>query len=164
MQSEREQVTAPAEIIDVLPAPAHVFTLGGNPLSCAAGIAAFDYYETEEFQMILKNNIALIEKLAAELKAKHPDVVAFCRNTGMSMGIGIKDGTGAEDATYKILYRAYQRGLLVISLCGTILRIQPPLNIKPEELTRGFEIISESITDYKNGDIPDSVFEFRAGW
>jgi 4-aminobutyrate aminotransferase len=154
------------EIMDCLPAPAHLFTLGGNPLSCAAGIAAFDYYQTDEFQELLASNIELIEQLAADLQAKHPDIIDFHRNLGMSMGIGIKPGYGAtaEDVTYKILYRAYQRGLIVISLAGKVLRIQPPLNIKPEELTRGFEIIAESIEDFKKGDIPDSVFEFRAGW
>ena len=154
------------EIIDCLPAPAHLFTLGGNALGCAAGIAAFDYYQTDEFQKILADNIELIGKLADELQAKYPDIVDFHRSLGMSMGIGIKAALGdsAEDVTYKVLYRAYQRGLIVISLAGTVLRIQPPLNIKPEELTRGFEIIGESIEDFKKGDIPDSVFEFRAGW
>lgn len=157
---------ARAEIIDCLPAPAHLFTLGGNPLSCAAGIAAFDYYQTDEFQELLASNVELIKKLADELQAKHPDIIDFHRELGMSMGIGIKQGYGhtAEDVTYKVLYRAYQRGLIVISLAGKVLRIQPPLNIKPEELTRGFEIIAESIDDFKAGDIPDSVFEFRAGW
>ena len=157
---------ARAEIMDCLPAPAHLFTLGGNSLGAAAGVAAFDFYETEEFQSLLKSNTELLVKLAEELKAKHPDVVDFHRNLGMSMGIGLKgvNGESAEDVTYKVLYRAYQRGLIVISLCGTILRIQPPLVIKPEELTRGFEIISESIEDLLAGDISDDVFQFRAGW
>lgn len=154
------------EIMDCLPAPAHLFTLGGNPLSCAAGIAAFDYYQTDEFQQLLAGNIELITRLADELKKKYPDIIDFRRSIGMSMGIGIKPAFGApaEDVTYKILYRAYQRGLIVISLAGRVLRIQPPLNIKPEELTRGFEIIAESIEDFKKGDISDSVFAFRAGW
>ena len=114
----------------------------------------------------MASNVELIKKLADELQAKHPDIIDFHRELGMSMGIGIKQGYGhtAEDVTYKVLYRAYQRGLIVISLAGKVLRIQPPLNIKPEELTRGFEIIAESIDDFKAGDIPDSVFEFRAGW
>lgn len=32
---------AKAEIMDCLPAPAHLFTLGGNATACAAGVAAF---------------------------------------------------------------------------------------------------------------------------
>ena len=75
-------------------------------------------------------------------------------------GNNVPDATG----TYKILYRAYERGLLVISLADNILRIQPPLNIKPENLKKGFEIIKASIQDYLNGDIPDDVMKFRAGW
>ena len=45
-----------------------------------------------------------------------------------------------------------------------ILRIQPPLNIKPENLKKGFEIIMESIQDYKDGNISDEVMNFRNGW
>lgn len=135
-------------------------------LSCAAGIAAFDFYKTEEFQNHLSENIKLLEKLADELKEKYPNVVAFKRNIGMSMGIGLKsvNGISAEDVTYKVLYRAYQRGLIVISLCGTILRVQPPLTIKQEELKKAFEIIGKSIEDLLAGDISDDVFKFRAGW
>ena len=37
------------EIMDCLPAPAHLFTLGGNSIACAAGIAQFDYLQSEAF-------------------------------------------------------------------------------------------------------------------
>lgn len=155
------------EVMDALPSPAHSFTLGGNALSCAAGIAAFDYCQTDEFQSLLKSNSVLLEELADDLKAKHPDVVAFWRNIGMSMGIGIQDPDGPDgsaDATFKILFRAYEKGLLVISLAGTVLRIQPPLNIEPELLKRGFAILDESMTDFENGLIPDDVLRYNSGW
>lgn len=157
---------ARAEIMDSLPAPAHLFTLGGNAIACAAGIAAFDYYKTQEFQDALKRNIALIEKLAADLKSKHPDTVSFVRNLGMSMAIGIKkaDGSPDLDGVFKILFRSYQKGLIVISIAGSILRIQPPLVIEAEQLTRGFEILDESMSDYEAGRIPDDVLSYRAGW
>ncbi len=45
---------ARSEIMGCLPAPAHLFTLGGNALSCSAGIAAFDYMCSDEFQKILR--------------------------------------------------------------------------------------------------------------
>ena len=154
------------EIMDCLPAPAHLFTLGGNSIACAAGIAQFDYFQSEEFQKHLKNNIQLVEKLGADLKAKHPKLVAFARNLGFSMGIGIQkeDGSPDADGVFKVLFRAYEKGLVVISLAGWILRIQPPLTITPEQLTRGFEIIDEAMCEYEQGLISDDVLKFRDGW
>lgn len=154
------------EIMDCLPAPAHLFTLGGNSIACAAGIAQFDYFQSEAFQTHLKSNIALLEKLAADLKVKHPKLVAFTRNLGFSMGIGIQkeDGSPDTDGVFKILFRAYEKGLVVISLAGWILRIQPPLTISPELLTRGFEIMDAAMTEYERGEISDDVLKFRAGW
>ena len=62
------------------------------------------------------------------------------------------------------MYRAYEKGLLVISLGQNILRIQPPLNIHAENLKKGFEILAEAVEDYRYGRIPDDVFHFRQGW
>ena len=157
---------ARAEIMDCLPAPAHVFTLSGNSIACAAGIAQFDYMESEEFQKQLASNIVLIEKLGADLKAKHPKLVAFSRNLGLSMGIGIQkeDGSPDADGVFKILFRSYEKGLVVISLAGWILRIQPPLTIEPELLIRGFEILDQAMCEYERGEIPDDVFQYRSGW
>ena len=159
---------ARSEIMDSLPAPAHLFTLGGNPLACSAGVAAFDYYLTDEFQNILAENIKALEQCATTLQQKYPNVIDYFRGIGMSMGIGIKtDANDAElnnEATFKILYRCYEYGLIVISIAGNILRIQPPLTIKKDEIIKGFEIISQSIQDYLDGKISDDVLENRAGW
>lgn len=154
------------EIMDCLPAPAHLFTLGGNSIACAAGIAAFDYYQTPEFRALLKENIALAEELAAALKEKHPAIVAFTRNLGLSMGIGVQTPQGEPDldGVFKILFRSYQTGLIIISVAGNILRIQPPLNIRPELLREGFRILDSAMDDYEAGRIGDDVLRYRAGW
>lgn len=157
---------ARSEIMDCLPAPAHVFTLSGNAIACAAGIAAFDYFQTEEFQGRLQSNIALLEKLGQELKAQHPALIAFTRSMGFSMGIGIQkpDGTPDEIGTFKILFRCYETGLIIISVAGNILRIQPPLNIEQELLEKGFHIIHQAMDDFAAGQISDDVLRFKAGW
>ena len=158
------------EIMDCLPAPAHLFTLGGHALACAAGSAAFDVYQSAEFQASLKENIETLETEAAALQAKHPDMVQFVRNIGMSMGIGVCDPehpdcrSASNDACYKVLYRAYEKGLIVISLGGNILRVQPPLVITKEQLRTAFRILDESMCDFKAGLIPDEVLQNRAGW
>jgi len=161
---------ARAEIMDCLPAPAHLFTLGGNSVACAAGVAAFDYYKSAEFQSMLKKNTDALVKEAENLKKKYPDVVDFVRHIGMSMGIGLyrtdKKGNKIHDnnMVFKILYRCYEKGLIVISLAGYILRVQPPLVITPEQSKKAFKIIAEAIEDYKAGRISDSVLKHQAGW
>lgn len=161
---------ARSEIMDCLPAPAHLFTLGGNSIACAAGIAAFDYCMTDAFREKLAENTALLEAEAAKLQAGNPDIIHFVRSAGMSMGIGIcrtaADGTreADPDGTFKILFRCYELGLIVISLAGHILRIQPPLVIEPRLISKGFRIIGQAVSDYRAGLIPDDVLQFRAGW
>ena len=157
---------AKTEIIDCLPAPAHLFTMGANAVACAAGVAAFDEYQKPEFQSLLKENIALAEKKAAELKEKHPDIVAFHRNLGLSMGIGVQkpDGTPDNEGVFKILFHCYEMGLVIISVAGNILRIQPPLNIETELLEKGFDILDQSMTDFEAGKISDDVLKYKAGW
>lgn len=161
---------ARTEIMDSLPAPAHLFTLGGNATACTAGKTAFDYMCTDEFQNILKENTRLIQEYLENVCAKYPDIITGIRGIGMSRGLQITkvDNTGKNipdaDGTFKILYRAYEKGLLIISLSDNILRIQPPLNIQPHNLKKGFDIIMEAIQDYKDGNISDEVMNFRNGW
>lgn len=158
------------EILECLPAPAHLFTMGGHALACAAGIAAFDYYKTDAFQTMLAQHTATLEAEAHALMARHPDMVQFVRNLGMSMSISIcrtePDGTKKADpeATFKVLYRSYEKGLIVISLSGNILRIQPPLTISDEQIRQGFSILDEAMEEYQAGEISDDVLENRAGW
>ena len=158
------------EIMDCLPAPAHLFTLGGNAAACAGGIAAFDLYRSPDFQQHLQDNINTLWAEAEALKEKNPDLVQFGRGIGMSMGIGVcrtlEDGTKIPDpdATFKVLFRCYEKGLLVISLGANVLRIQPPLVITGEQLKKAFAIIDEAMADFRAGKIDDSVLSFRAGW
>ena len=158
------------EIMDCLPAPAHLFTLGGNAAACAGGIAAFDLYRSPDFQQHLQDNINTLWAEAEALKEKNPDLVQFVRGIGMSMGIGVcktlEDGTKVPDpdATFKVLFRCYEKGLLVISLGANVLRNQPPLVITGEQLKKAFAIIDEAMADFRAGKIDDSVLSFRAGW
>ena len=158
------------EIMDCLPAPAHLFTLGGNAAACAGGIAAFDLYRSPDFQQHLQDTINTLWAEAEALKEKNPDLVQFVRGIGMSMGIGVcrtlEDGTKIPDpdATFKVLFRCYEKGLLVISLGANVLRIQPPLVITGEQLKKAFAIIDEAMADFRAGKIDDSVLSFRAGW
>lgn len=157
---------ARSEIIDALPAPAHIFTLAGNHLSCAAGKASFDYMMTEAFQTQLKANIVRVDGFLDRIVKEHPSTPAS-RGLGLSRGLAVVNrDTGAEDpdGAYKISYRCYQYGLVILTVMGNILRIQPPLNITEEQLDRAFSILDHGISDLENNLIPDDVLIHRHGW
>lgn len=88
----------------------------------------------------------------------------------MSWAIGIvkKDEKGNPipdgDGTFKVCFRSYEKGLIIITLGENLLRVQPPLNISKENLHKAFAILDESLTELEKGDIPDGVFEYRHGW
>ena len=151
------------EIIDSIGSPGHIATFHGNPLTCAAGIAAFGVYYSKEFQDLFQSNIKLLDKLGKDLKEKHQDIIENIRNIGMTMGIVIKDEDNGNN-TYKIIFRCYEKGLFLISLSGNIIRIQPPLNTPPELLVKGFNIISESLEDFKAGKISNEVLKYKNSW
>jgi 4-aminobutyrate aminotransferase len=81
----------------------------------------------------------------------------------MSMGIELKDEKDKE-LPRKIIYRCYEKGLLIITLARNVLRVQPPLNIDIELLVKGFNIIEESMNDYKNDKIGDNYMKYQSSW
>jgi 4-aminobutyrate aminotransferase len=162
---------AKSEIMDILAAPAHTFTLGGNAIACAAGLAQLNLLLEKESQDQIKKTAALMKECFEKLKADQTEsgkIYFRPSGAGMSMGIHLlADEKGrplSSNDAYKIIYRAYEYGLILITLGGNALRIQPELLIDEDTLRKGFEIIGQSIADWKRGDIPDSVLINKKGW
>lgn len=118
----------------------------------------------------MKRNERVMLELLEQTMADHPNTIGFIRGVGMSRGLAVvkksEDGSMEADTTgtFKIVYRSYELGLLMISVADNILRIQPPLNITEEELRRGFAIANQAISEYEAGEISDDVLVNQAGW
>ena len=123
------------EIWEVLiPNPVlHSTTFGGNPIACAAGIAAIDVTLDEDLsgQAAAKGEILLRE--LGVLQRKYPGVLNAVRGRGLLIGLEFpSDAVG-----YRCAGALFRRGVLVAgtySKARTI-RIEPPLGI-PIELLR----------------------------
>jgi len=126
-------------------------TYGGNPIACAAALAALDVLEEEklvdrsrelgDYAMKLFNEMMRRRKLVGEVRGK-----------GLLIGIElVKDRRTKEPATeeaMKIRYEARKRGLVLGSgfgWLGNCIRINPPLIISREEIDKAAGIIDESI-------------------
>lgn len=155
------------EIMNSLDPPAHLFTFSGNPISCAAGLAALNVLQTPGFDTSVNDKGMLMKNLLLDLKAKYSGYIADVRGLGLSLAVEIDengDSVLSRTATAKISYRAWERGLILIFLANNVLRIQPPLTITEEEITTAVRIIDQCLADYMAGDIPDSALDDIEGW
>ncbi|MGM0396524.1 MAG: aminotransferase class III-fold pyridoxal phosphate-dependent enzyme [Bacillota bacterium] len=160
-------IVARKEITEALGPPAHLFTMSGNAMSCAAALETINVILDER---LLERSEELGEYAKArfeEMKDKY-ELIGDVRGKGLSIGVDlVSDRTtriGNKEAAAKICYRCWEKGVIVIFLASGVLRIQPPLVISKAELDWALDIIEESIAEYINGDILDSVLDVAKGW
>ncbi len=140
-------VTARAEIMDAPQVGGIGGTYGGNPLAVAAGNAVLDIMEDER---LLERALKIGEKVMAlfgDLRESSP-IVGDARGLGAMCCIEIVDpATGKPDAARagKVCVAARERGLLIMTASGNVIRTLMPLVISDEDLDRGLGILRESV-------------------
>ncbi|MDR1650076.1 MAG: aminotransferase class III-fold pyridoxal phosphate-dependent enzyme, partial [Synergistaceae bacterium] len=160
-------VVARAELMEVLEAPVHGFTIAGNPVCCAASLATIEVIREEN---LLSHATDLGEHTRERFRAmrKKFDFIGDVRGIGLSVGVDLVTDRETRErhraAAAKICYRAWEKGLLLSFFSGSVLRIQPPLVITEEEMDKALDIIEESMEEFSKGQIPDSALETVKGW
>jgi 4-aminobutyrate aminotransferase len=155
------------EIMNCMEAPGHVFSLSGNATVCMASLKMLEIHERHKLnEKATENGNYLMEKLM-ELKDAY-EIIGDVRGIGMSIAMDlVKDRKTMKknsDAAAKVSYRSIEKGLVLITIGQSVLRIQPPLVITRGEIDRGVRIIKESIEEYLNGEIGEEVFENTNSW
>ena len=118
----------------------HSSTFGGNPISCAAGIAALDSL-TEDG--LIENSEKMGEKFRKgleELKEKHT-MIREIRGKGLMIGIEMK--FEVKD----ILMTLIKKGVLMLYSGRNILRILPPLVISDNDVTKVLHALDSTLTE-----------------
>ena len=109
-------------------------TFGGNPLSCAAGIASIEALTQDG----LVENAAKMGKLFREglerLKEKHK-IIREVRGKGLMIGVEMK--FEVKD----ILFDGISNNLLLLYSGKNILRLLPPLVISESDITKALETL-----------------------
>ncbi|KAL1772247.1 ethanolamine-phosphate phosphoprotein-lyase isoform X1 [Sigmodon hispidus] len=107
-------------------------TFGGNPVSCAVGLAVLDVIENENLQENAVKVGKYLTELLDEQKAKHP-LIGDIRGVGLFIGIDlVKDHEKRTPATAEaqyIIYKMKEKGVL-LSADGphrNVLKIKPPM-------------------------------------
>lgn len=142
-------VTTPA-IAAVLTSRIHFNTFGGNPVSCAAGMAVLEVIDRENLrENALERGRELMEGYRG-LMARH-EVIGDVRGRGLMTGIElVKDRRTKEpdrEACLRVFERVKDLGLLAGKggLHSNTLRIKPPLCITREDVAFLLEALDVAI-------------------
>ncbi|MDP4152006.1 MAG: aspartate aminotransferase family protein [Bacillota bacterium] len=118
---------------DVLRPGDHGSTFGGNPVSCAAANVVMDTITKQAFLAAVTEKGDYIK--AKLSKANIPSVEAV---KGWGLMVGIK--LSKKDAKV-VVKKCLEKGLVVLTAKGNVVRLLPPLVISYDELNRGLGIL-----------------------
>lgn len=115
-------------------------TYGGNPVACAAALAAIAVMEEE-------NLCARAAELGARIKARLDALKARCSNVLDVRGLGAMLALELQGPTADIVARCFERGVLILTAGhgGQVVRLLPPLVIREEQLDMALDVLEEEI-------------------
>ena len=138
-------VTGRAELMDAVHVGGLGGTYGGNPIACAAALAAIE--TMQELDLVAAaRRIGSVMGARLRAIAERDPRVAEVRGRGAMLAVElVQPGTLVPDpaAAAAVSAACHAAGLLTLT-CGTygnVLRFLPPLVISDDELTRGLDIL-----------------------
>lgn len=120
-----------------LPTGSHGSTFGGNPLSCAAALAALDVYQSQDLSARAANLGAYLQEKLSHLSSPK---IREVRGLGLMIGVELRE----KVAPY--LQALGERGILALSAGMTVIRLLPPLVIQRDQLDTVVETLGEVLS------------------
>lgn len=121
------------EVFD-LPQASHSTTFGGNPLACAASLAAIRYIQERG---LCERAREMGDHLMTRLRDIDSNMIREIRGRGLMVGVELKQ------KVKPIIMGLAERGVLAISSGSTVLRFLPPLVIEEEQIDDAVDALGE---------------------
>ncbi len=134
------------ERVGVLPGHIHGSTFGGNPLACAASLAALSEMERLDLPARAAENGAYFKERLQEINSP---LIREVRGLGLLMGVELKK----KSAPY--IQALGKCGVLALSAGMNVIRFLPPLVITREQLDR----VTDTLTRVLAEPAPEAVAE-----
>ncbi len=132
------------------PGGSHASTFGGNPVSCASGLATVNVIEKNRLVERAAELGEKVKKVLNEWKDRY-EIIGDVRGLGLMIGVEIvKDKASrkkAPDLTQEIMMNSWRSGVAVITAGVNVIRIFPPLNMEEEYLFKALDIIESKIKE-----------------
>ncbi len=143
-------VTGRAEIMDAAHTGGLGGTYGGNPIACAAAIAAIDVFENDGMIERAREIETILTSRLSQMKADDPRLGDIRGHGAMIAAEFVVPGTGDPDGTLTgaIAKACIAEGVIVLT-CGTygnVIRFLPPLSISDELLHEGLDVLAAALS------------------
>jgi 4-aminobutyrate aminotransferase/(S)-3-amino-2-methylpropionate transaminase len=141
-------VTGRAEIMDSVHVGGLGGTFGGNPVACAAALAAIRTIEEMDLIAAARRIGEIMLARLREIQQRNP-AIGDVRGRGAMMAVElVQPGTKTPDPilTQAVARTCHEAGLVVLT-CGTfgnVLRFLPPLVIPDHLLAEGLDLVDEA--------------------
>jgi 4-aminobutyrate aminotransferase/(S)-3-amino-2-methylpropionate transaminase len=144
-------VTGRAEMMDAVHVGGLGGTYGGNPVACAAALAAIRTIEERDLIGAARRIEATMLPRLRRLQQRHP-VIGDVRGRGAMLAVElVRPGTVEPDAatTQQVAKASHARGLVVLTAgtFGNVLRFLPPLVMPEHLLAEGLDVLDEAFAD-----------------
>jgi 4-aminobutyrate aminotransferase len=130
------------------PKGSHGNTFGGIPVSCSAALATIQLIE-EQYMENTRVVGAYCKEALEELQAKHASI-GDVRGKGFMLGVEfVQDRESkhpAESLRDDVVYKAFERGLLLLGCGKSVIRVTPPLSTTKSEVDEAMLILDEAIS------------------
>jgi len=127
-----------SESLGSLPSQAHGSTFGGNPLVCAASLAALDEIESLDLPRHAQD---LGVWFLAQLESIQSPLVREVRGLGLMVGIELRQ------KVTPFLQALMAKGVLALPAGLTVMRFLPPLVVDKDDLQRVTQAVAEVLAE-----------------
>jgi acetylornithine aminotransferase/acetylornithine/N-succinyldiaminopimelate aminotransferase len=141
-----------APFADLLGPGTHATTFGGTPLACAVALKVLEVIERERLDENVRKLGEWFKRELERLAKNYPQVVKRARGLGFMLGLELvekeknpKFAASDKTAALQFVNRLHQLGVMTIPAGTQIVRLLPPLNLKPQEAGEGISKIEEVI-------------------
>ncbi|GIF38310.1 4-aminobutyrate--2-oxoglutarate transaminase [Actinoplanes xinjiangensis] len=141
-------VVGRADLMDAVHAGGLGGTYGGNPVACAAALAAIETMRELDLNAAARRIESVLRPALSEMAAADPGI-AEVRGRGAMIAIELvlADNEPDPTRTAAVSKACHEAGLLTLT-CGTygnVLRFLPPLVISDPDLHRGLDILRRAL-------------------
>ncbi len=133
----------------------HTTTTGGNPLACAAALAAVQVMLEEDTPRQAREKGAHLMARLAEMQQKYPDLLVKVSGQGLLVGLFFPSSA----VGYKVASGLFKRRVLTAGtlISAESIRIEPALNVPMALLDEALDRLDDTLkhTRIEPGDVPD---------